>query len=106
MSDSQNARQDTAGLCLPLNGALIMTQEFNATEELDFIRHQKCIIKKKTYRKSRLSKFQVELVTMKKAGASFSELALWLRRKKRIKVSHTTILRFLAKLTEANQNNA
>jgi IS30 family transposase len=79
------------------------TQPFNATEELNHLRQYRQICHKKIYRHSRLDKFRAELVQLQKAGASYRELALWLRQKKRMRISHTTIARYLKKLPEMQQ---
>ncbi len=86
-----------------------MTHHFNAAVELTEIHNQRKMMRQQTYRKSRLTRHRAELVALKKAGASLHDIALWLRQKKRIKVSHTTVMRFLAKLpeltiTEQNEN--
>ena len=73
---------------------------FNAQAEVAKIRQRKEIGKQKHYHKSRLQHYRAELVQMRKAGASYPELALWLRTEKRIKVAHTTTMRFLKKLPE------
>lgn len=82
-----------------------MTQYFNAAVELTALKEQRKIMRQQTYRKSRLLKFRTEIVELKKAGASLHDIALWLRQKKRVKVSHTTVMRFLARLPEMEKNN-
>ncbi len=82
-----------------------MTQQFDAAIELTALKEQRKIMRQQTYRKSRLLKFRAEIVELRKAGASLHDIALWLRQKKRIKVSHTTVMRFLAKLPEWEKNN-
>jgi len=77
-----------------------MTQHFDAADELTAIHNQRKTMRQQTYRKSRLMRYRAELVALKKAGASLHDIALWLRQKKRIKVSHTTVMRFLRKLPE------
>lgn len=81
------------------------TQHFNATTELEDIRHYRNIRKHKTYHLSRLAKCRAELVAMRKQGGSYRELALWLEKKKRMKVTHTTVMRYLAKLPELKEGN-
>jgi len=75
---------------------------FNAEAEIAKIRLRKKIGRQTSYHKSRLRHYRSELVQMRKIGASYPELTLWLRTEKRIKVAHTTILRFLKKLPEMN----
>ncbi len=79
------------------------THSFKAQDELSEVRHKKLIVRRKKYNNSRLQKWRSELAAMRKAGASYHELAFWLRHKKRIKVSHTTILRYFTKLAELQE---
>lgn len=81
----------------------MMTHNFNAQQELLNIRQRKGIAHRKTYPRSRLQKWRAELVALRKAGASYPELALWLRQQKRIKVTHTTVLRYLSQLPELQE---
>lgn len=60
------------------------------------------IRQKRQYRRSRLDRFRAELVGLRNSGASYPELALWLR-EKRIRVAHTTVMRFLVKLREVQK---
>jgi intein-encoded DNA endonuclease-like protein len=53
---------------------------------------------------SRLKKYRAELVSLRKLGASYPELVLWLRHEKHTKVTHTTIMRYLAKLPELTED--
>jgi len=76
----------------------------HAQEELARIRRHKALSRRKSYRVSRLSRFRAELVELRRAGASYPELAAWLRRQKRTKVSHTTVMRYLKKLPEMAEN--
>jgi hypothetical protein len=80
----------------------MITQPFDASTELDEIRELKKFMCKKTYHKSRLAKYRAELVTLRQSGASYAEITLWLRKKKRMKVCHTTVMRYLSKLPELN----
>ncbi len=75
------------------------TDNFNAPEALSEIREQRATKRRRSFRRSRLARYRSELVALRKHGASFHELAAWLR-SKRVKVSHTTVLRYLAKLPE------
>jgi hypothetical protein len=76
---------------------------FDAQTEIQKIRLRKQLKRKKHYRKSRLQPYRSELVQMRQAGVSYPDLALWLRAEKRIKVHHTTVMRYLKKLPELNQ---
>lgn len=57
------------------------------------------------YQNSRLTKLRAELVLLRNEGASFCEITLWLRKTKRIKVTHTTVMPYLEKLPELKENN-
>lgn len=76
------------------------THHFNATAELRSLREQRRISRRRVYTQSRLSRYRAELVALRKAGASARELVSWLRHKKRVRVTHTTVLRYLAKMPE------
>lgn len=80
------------------------THHFDATDELKKIRHHKSVLRRKIYQQSRLTKLRAELVSLRSEGASFREIALWLRHTKRIKVTHTTVMRYLEKLPELKDN--
>lgn len=82
------------------------THMINATEELDRIRQRRALTARKPYRASRLERHRAELVELRRAGASYPELADWLRREKRTKVCHTTVLRYLKSLPEMGSDNA
>lgn len=77
-----------------------MTHHFNAQEALLAIRQVKALCQPNRYRKSRLQKYRAELVGLRQAGATYSELVLWLWHEKHFKVTHTTVIRYLAKLPE------
>ena len=79
-------------------------QSFNAQHEIEKIRMRRQLSKKKHYHKSRLTRYQAELVHLRNGGASYNEIALWLRLEKRIKVAHTTVMRYLNKLPEVVNN--
>jgi hypothetical protein len=82
-----------------------MTHSFDAQQALFEIRRRKAITQQKAYLQSRLKKYRAELVSLRKLGASYPELALWLRHEKHIKVTHTTVMRYLAKLPELKENH-
>lgn len=75
-------------------------QSFDATNELENLRRHCGARRKSHYQRSRLNKWRAELVAFNKAGASLREIALWLRKNKRINISHSTIMRYLKKLPE------
>lgn len=67
---------------------------------LDTIRARRDISRKKRYRPSKLIRYRAELVALHLAGASYRELAFWLRRDYRLIVDHSTIRRYLIQLPE------
>ncbi|MDD1829524.1 hypothetical protein CGK66_08735 [Vibrio parahaemolyticus] len=69
---------------------------FDAHQEAEALRQQTRIIRKRSYsrRKSRLDQYKGELLALRREGCSIAELQRWLR-KKRIKVVHSTVARWL-----------
>jgi hypothetical protein len=82
----------------------MMPHQFDAAKELKVIRQYRNVAKRKAYQLSRLNKFRAELVKLRKAGGSLRELSVWLRKTKRLKVTHTTIMRYLARLPELSSS--
>lgn len=76
------------------------TPQLNATAELLHIRQFKRLAKRPKYAVSRLNRYRAELVALRQAGASYRELVLWLRQKKRLKTTHTTVRRYLKQVLE------
>jgi hypothetical protein len=73
--------------------------DFDVQSELSTLKDQTKTIRKRSYsaRKSRLDKYTHQLLALNQAGASGAELQRWLRANKRIKVAHSTVLRWLDK---------
>jgi predicted site-specific integrase-resolvase len=71
---------------------------FDVQKEFSTLKTETDEIRKRSYttRKSRLDKFGFELLELKKAGNTVAELKRFLRAK-RMKVSHSTISRWLRK---------
>lgn len=69
---------------------------FDAQQEAEVLKQQTRIIRKRSYtrRKSRLDQYKGELLALRREGCSIAELQRWLR-KKRIKVVHSTVARWL-----------
>jgi len=82
-----------------------MRNTLDATAELADIRERRRALRKRRYRPSLLGRYRAELVALRQAGASYRELAEWLRREKRRRVHPSTIHRFLAR-QEAGESNA
>lgn len=70
---------------------------------LNGIRHYRQLCRRVGYRRSRLEKFRAELVVLRRGGASYPELVIWLRQAKRLKIAHTTVMRYLKRLPELCQ---
>lgn len=70
--------------------------EFDVELEVKKLKQQTSTIRKKQFYKSRLDRYQGELLTLHKAGATCAELQRFLRTK-RIKVVHSTVWRWLDK---------
>lgn len=79
------------------------THQFDAPTELEKIRRYKSVRRRKSYQQSRLMKLRTELVLLRQQGASYREIILWLRQTKRIKTTHTTVMRYLGKLPELKE---
>lgn len=75
----------------------------DANAELAALRQRKADLRRKRYRFSKLTRHRAELVELRRAGASYRELAEWLRTKKRRKVDPTTIRRYLLQLPEMQE---
>lgn len=76
--------------------------QFDAAKTLQDIRNYRTICKRKAYQQSRLQKYRAEVVALRKQGGSFREIAMWLKKDKHCKVTHTTIMRYLKSLPELN----
>jgi hypothetical protein len=68
---------------------------------LDAMHERRAVVRKQRYRASKLTRYRAELITLRLAGASYRELAFWLRRDHRLRVDHSTIRRYLMQLPEA-----
>lgn len=79
------------------------SQHFDAPTELKKLREKNNIRRRKIFHLSQLTRCRAELVALRKNGASFRELVFWLKEKKRIKVTHTTIMRYLNQLPELKE---
>lgn len=70
--------------------------DFDIDLEVKKLKLQTSIIRKTYYRKSRLDRYQGELLSLHRAGVSCAELQRFLRTK-RIKVAYSTVSRWLTK---------
>lgn len=71
-----------------------------AASTLANIRAYRSAARKTRYRSSKLRRYRNELVALHRAGASYRELAFWLRRHHRLRADPTTIRRYLVQLPE------
>jgi hypothetical protein len=67
----------------------------DAATALARLRAHRAIARKQRYRPSKLQRYGVALVALRQAGASYRELAYWLRREHHVRVDPTTIRRYL-----------
>lgn len=82
-----------------------MQPSFNATDELEDIRKRKALSRQRRFKKNRLERYRAELIDLRKAGASYRELSHWIRTKKRWKVDHSVVRRWMIKLPEMQEIN-
>jgi hypothetical protein len=64
--------------------------------QLAAVRARRAESRRKRWRGSRLDRYRVELVALAKLGASWRDLAVWLRQYKRMKVNPATVGRRLS----------
>lgn len=78
-------------------------ETFDAQSEVGRIRSLRANARRRLFRKSRLDRYRAELVAMKRAGASYADLAVWLRITHRCKINRSSIDRYLKKLPELQE---
>jgi hypothetical protein len=78
-------------------------ETFDAQLEVNKIRLRRMEARRKLFRKSRLDRYRIELLAMKRAGASCADLAEWLRVSHRCRIHRSSIDRYLKKLPELNE---
>jgi hypothetical protein len=81
----------------------MLIEMFDAEAELENIRRIQDVRRRHRYARSQLDPFRAELVALRRLGASYAELAMWLKQKKRRKVAVSTVQRYLTKLPEFAQ---
>lgn len=80
--------------------------QFDASAELAAVQAARQVARRRiTWGRSRLLPHRAELVQLRQAGASFADLAMWLRKQKRIKVDRSTVRRYLVQLPELAQED-
>ena len=61
------------------------------------------LARRRRYRRSKLDRFRAELVALRRMGASYPELSMYVWREHRKRVDPTTVRRYLIKLPEIAQ---
>lgn len=67
------------------------------------LKDRRALARKRRYRPSKLARFRAELVALRQAGASYRDLAFWLRTEKRVRTDPTTIRRYWIQLPERSK---
>ena len=75
----------------------------HAASVLVALRDHRADARRKRHRPSKLARHRAELVALRQAGASYRELAHWLRRERRVRTDPTTIRRYLIQLPEVSE---
>jgi hypothetical protein len=75
----------------------------DAATALARLRARRATARRQRYRPSKLRRYRGGLVALRQAGASYRELAYWLRREYRLHADPTTIRRYLVQLSELHQ---
>jgi IS30 family transposase len=70
-------------------------ENFNPCDALSRLRADAKIRRKKSYRRSKLELVAGELMQLHRAGATPAELQRWLASERRIRVTHSTVARWL-----------
>ena len=88
-----------------------MSTTLNATElapanmfaKLEAVRERRRLARRRRYRRSKLDRYRAELVSLRHLGASYRDMAVYLRHEHRRRVDPTTVRRYLVKLPEFAQ---
>lgn len=75
----------------------------DAERELERLRVAAQVVRKRRYSTSRLDRYKAELLALKAAGARPVDLQRWLR-EQRVKVVHSTVVRWLQKHGQVRQS--
>ena len=75
----------------------------NLAARLDAVRERRRLARRRLYRKSKLDRYRAELVRLRRMGASYPELALYVWHTHRKRVNQTTVRRYLIKLPEMEE---
>ena len=85
----------------PLNAKALAPSTLSA--KLDAVRARRRLARRRRYRRSKLDRYRAELVRLRRMGASYPELALYVWHAHRKRVNQTTVRRYLVKLPELAQ---
>lgn len=77
--------------------------QFDASQELAKIKDYRRVARRKRSRFSKLMPYRMELVELRRSGATIGDLVLWLRQRKRLRVAASTVSRYLQKLPELHE---
>ena len=75
----------------------------NLSAKLDAVRERRRLARRRRYRRSKLDRYRAELVSLHRMGASYRDMALYIRHEHRRRVDPTTVRRYLVKLPEIMQ---
>ena len=82
-----------------------MSDAFDPAATLEVIHRQRKTARRRAYHRSKLSRYRAELVQLRLAGGSYPDLVVWLRKTHCVKVSHTTVMRYLRQLPEMAEHS-
>ena len=71
------------------------TNELN--QQLQEVRRLREVARRKRFGKSRLNRYRAQIELLRNRGASLRDIAIWLRRFKRVKVHPSTVGRAIAR---------
>jgi hypothetical protein len=89
--------------CMEGNYMSHENETFDAQAEVERIRSRRAEARRKLFRKSRLDRYQSELLAMRRAGASCADLAEWLRVSHRCKINRSSVDRYLKNFKNENK---
>ena len=69
-------------------------------DKLEAVREHRRLARRPRYRRSKLDRYRAELVALRRMGASYKELSLYVWHEHRRRADPTTIRRYLVKLPE------
>ena len=71
-----------------------------AQETLAALREKEKAKRKRRFRTSKLDPYRADLVALRRAGATYRELVVWLNQAHRVAIHHTNVRRYLLGLRE------